>query len=85
MRSLVAVTVICLISTPAFACVVDSECEFGTICLEGVCTRAQNSDNGEDNTPVKQPTNKTCYDDNDCTPGSRCIKGSGIDGVCIGH
>jgi hypothetical protein len=30
-------------------------------------------------------TGKSCFDDGDCSQGSHCIKGSGPEGVCIGH
>jgi hypothetical protein len=74
-----------LMATPASACVLDSDCESATMCLDGVCTRGLNSDNGQDNVPVKRPTGKTCDYDGDCDPGSRCIRGSGPEGVCLGH
>ena len=85
MRSLIAVAILCLSSLPAFACVLDSDCESGTICLDGVCTHALNSDIGDGDALPKRATGKTCGDDGDCSPGSRCIKGSGPEGVCIGH
>jgi len=45
-----------------------------------------NSDDSQDNVPVKRATKgKTCDYDGDCDPGSRCIKGSGPEGVCLGH
>jgi hypothetical protein len=84
-RSLIVVTILCLTSTPAFACVLDSECESGTMCLDSVCVPGLSSDSGQDNVPVKRPTGETCDYDGDCSPGSRCIKGSGPEGVCIGH
>jgi hypothetical protein len=85
MRSLILVTTLCLAATPAFACVFDTDCKPGTICLDGLCTHALNSDTDDDNAPAKQPsTSKSCDYDSDCSPGSRCIKGSGIEGVCIG-
>jgi len=85
MRNLIVVILLCLTSTPSFACVLDSECESGTMCLDGACVRGLNSDTSQDNVPVKRATGKTCGDDTDCDPGSRCIKGSGIEGVCLGH
>jgi hypothetical protein len=85
MRGLVVFTLLCLASTQAFACMRDSECERGTMCLEGTCVRDMLS--GSDEAPVKRspPNGKTCGDDGDCDPGSRCIKGSGPEGVCLGH
>jgi hypothetical protein len=88
MRSLIVVTIFifCLASTPAFACSFDTECKTGTMCVDGACTRDLNSDNDQENVPVKRATKgKTCDYDADCDPGSRCIKGSGVEGVCLGH
>jgi hypothetical protein len=85
MRSLIVVTILCLTSSPAFACVFDTDCKPGTSCTDGVCDRDLLSGNGDDNVPMKRSIGKTCYYDGDCSPGSRCIKGSGIEGVCIGH
>ena len=87
MRSLTLVTILCLTSTPAFACVFDSECKPGTSCTDGVCDRDLLSGNGDDNVPVKRSRSKgkACGYDGDCDPGSRCIKGSGSEGVCLGH
>ena len=85
MRSLIAVTILCLTSTSALACVVDTDCESGTMCLDGVCTHGLSSDIGDGNARPKRATGKTCGYDGDCSPASRCIKGSGTEGVCIGH
>jgi hypothetical protein len=86
MRGLVVVTILCLTSTSAFACMYDTECEKGNMCLEGTCVRVH-SGGGDDDAPVKRSPSKgkTCSDDGDCDPGSRCIKGSGPEGVCLGH
>jgi len=84
-RSLIIVTILCLTSTPAFACVFDTDCKPGIACVDGACSRDLLSDDGHDGAPVKRPTRKTCIYDDDCSPGSRCIKGTGIEGVCIGH
>ena len=85
MRSLIIVTILCLTSTPAFACVFDTDCKPGTECHDGACTRALDDDH--DDAPVKRSTGrgKTCIYDDDCSPGSRCIKGTRLEGVCIGH
>jgi hypothetical protein len=85
MRSLIAITVLFLISTPAFACVFDADCKPGHSCIDGACTADLPSDNDSDTAPLKRTTGKSCEDDNDCSQGSRCIKGSGFEGVCIGH
>jgi hypothetical protein len=90
MRSLIVVTILCLTSTPAFACVFHTDCNPGATCEDGVCSdqkalQNQNDNdsppsNAHDNTPTK---GKGCYYDDDCNHG-RCIKGSGMKGVCIG-
>jgi hypothetical protein len=97
MRSLIVVTILCLTSTPAFACVFNTDCKPGSTCLDGVCSdelRSGNdhddlpSGNAHDNVPMKGATGKTwktCHYDSDCSQGYSCIKGSGFEGVCIGH
>ena len=87
MRSLTLVTILCLTSTPAFACVFDTECKRGTSCTAGKCDRDLLEGWGDNDAPVKRSPSKgkTCGYDGDCSPGSRCIKGSGPEGVCIGH
>ena len=84
--SLVVVTILCLTSTSALACMYDSQCEPGNVCLDGNCTRSHSSGD-DDDVPVKRSPSKgkTCGYDDDCDPGARCIKGSGPEGVCIGH
>ena len=84
MRSVILVTILCLTSTSAFACMYDSQCEAGTVCLNGACVRVHSS--GDDDVPVKQNPSKgkTCSSDDDCDEGARCIKGSGLGGVCLG-
>ena len=98
MRSLIVVTILCLISTPAFACVFHTDCNPGATCEDGVCSdqkalQNQNdndrpSSNANDNALTSQPQSRTkgtgCYYDSDCSQG-RCVKGSGMKGVCIGQ
>jgi hypothetical protein len=38
MRRLILVTILCLISTPAFACVFHTDCCPGAQCIDGVCS-----------------------------------------------
>jgi hypothetical protein len=83
MRRLVVFTILCLTATSAFACAFDSDCQPGTMCLDGLCTRYISGDQ-QDETPVKPP-GKTCDDDGDCDQGSRCVKGSAPWGICLGH
>jgi hypothetical protein len=85
MRSLILVTILCLTSTAAFACVFDNDCKPGSVCMDGVCSGNLNAGSNDDNAPTKRATGKSCFDDGDCSEGSRCIKGSGLEGVCIGH
>ena len=85
MRSLIVITILCLTSTAAFACVFDNDCKPGSVCLDGVCSGNLNSDNANDDVPAKRTTGTSCFDDGDCRHDAHCIKGSGIRGVCIGH
>jgi hypothetical protein len=86
MRRLIVVTILCLIATPAFACVFDTDCKPGTKCMDSVCSGVEvNTDDTDDNVPKKRATGKSCEDNSDCGQGSLCIKGSGLEGVCIGH
>ena len=89
MRSMIVVTILCLAPTPAFACVFDTDCNPGSTCVDNVCSDKLRSGNDQDdNVPMKpapRKTSQTCEDDSDCRQGSSCIKGSGLEGVCIGH
>jgi len=38
MRSLIIMTILCLISTPTFACVFHKDCKPGSTCVDGVCS-----------------------------------------------
>jgi hypothetical protein len=51
MRSLIVITILCLTSTAAFACVFDNDCKPGSVCLDGVCSGNLNSDNANDDVP----------------------------------
>ena len=91
MPSLILVTILCLISTSAFACVFHTDCNPGATCVAGVCSDQRGShnsnddppsSNARDNAPIKR--GKSCSYDSDCSQG-RCIKGSGMKGVCIGQ
>ena len=85
MRSLIIATMLCLCSAPAFACMYDTDCKTGTVCITGACTPVHSTDDDND-APAKRVTKgKTCYDDGDCEEGSRCIRGTGPEGVCLGH
>jgi hypothetical protein len=86
MRNLVVVTILCLTSTPTFACVVDTDCKPGFACLDSTCGIEHRAGEADDDVPMKRAaTGKSCFDDGDCSQGSHCIKGSGPEGVCIGH
>ena len=91
MRRLILVTILCLTSTAAFAqgCILDTDCNTGTTCVDGVCIHALGSGDDQDhNVPTKNETakgSKSCFDNSDCAEGSTCLKGSGFKGVCIGR
>jgi hypothetical protein len=70
MRSLILVTILCLTSTPAFACVFDTECKPGTTCVDGTCSRDLLSGSGDDDVQVRRspPKGKTCSYDGDLRP-----------------
>jgi hypothetical protein len=86
MRRLIVVTILCLTSTPALACVFNTDCKLpSSTCQDGICVGDPAPDNADDNVPTKRATGKTCFDDSDYSQGSQCVKGSGFEGVCIGH
>jgi len=82
-------------SSYLFACAFDTDCNPGSRCIKGsgniygVCMGGIFPGNKYDNKPVYSPTDpnrtygNTCSFDTDCGPGSVCLKGSGIEGVCI--
>jgi hypothetical protein len=87
MRVLVIVTVLCLISLPAFACVFDTDCKPGVHCVNGVCSALEMNSGDVKRSVPKERTKgaKYCVYDSDCSEGSRCIKGSLLEGVCLGR
>lgn len=80
---------------PALACSFDTDCEPGSRCLKsngdiyGICAGGLSPGNSNDRQPVYAPLDvngtygNTCSFDTDCGPGSHCIKGNSIDGVCM--
>src|SRR4051794_39416630 len=67
LRTLTVVTILCLTSTPSLACVFDSECKTGSVCVDSVCSRNLLEDDiPEKRTPSK---GKTCGYDGDCDGG----------------
>ena len=86
MRRMIIVAVLCLISPPAFACVFDTDCKPGILCVEGECNSIKTGDEDESTPRDRVNGAKYCQYDGDCSEGSRCIKGSsGREGVCLGH
>ena len=88
MRSLIIATILCLWSAPAFACMYDTDCKTGNICISGTCTPSHSTsdDDNDAPAPAKPVTKgKACYSNGDCDPGSTCIKGSSLEGVCLGR
>jgi len=63
MRSLIVVTILCLISTPAFACVFHTDCNPGATCEDGVCSDQKALQNQNDNDSPSSNAN-----DNALTP-----------------
>ena len=47
MRRIIVVTILCLISPPAFACVFDTDCKPGILCVEGECNSIKTGDEDE--------------------------------------
>lgn len=86
MRSLILAFILCLGATPVFACVFYTDCKPGSTCVDSVCSSDRNSSSTDDNNvPVQRPkSSKSCAYDSDCREGARCIKGSGLWGVCLG-
>lgn len=86
MRSLIVIALLCLASTPAWACMYDSDCKTGSMCVQGTCSRDLMSDSNNDTPAPQAPTKgKSCSYDDDCSNGARCVKGSGMKGVCLGR
>src|SRR5262245_49223190 len=87
MRGLVIVGVLCLTSMPALACVFDTDCKPGFSCRNGACSGIEmNSGDVKPSVPKERVKGaKYCTYDSDCIEGSRCIKGSLLEGVCLGR
>jgi hypothetical protein len=87
MRGLVIVGVPCLTSMPALACVFDTDCKPGFSCRNGACSGIEmNSGDVKPSVPKERVKGaKYCTHDSDCSEGSRCIKGSLLEGVCLGR
>ena len=43
MRRMIVVTILCLISTPVFACVFDTDCKPGILCVRGECNSIESN------------------------------------------
>ena len=87
--------VLSLFSSPAIACMFNTDCAPGSRCLKssgslyGVCAGGTTPGNQYDSQPVYAPldinrtTGDTCSFNTDCGPGSTCLKSGGIYGVCV--
>ena len=84
------------LSTGAFACSFDTDCEVGSKCVRssgaiyGICAGGLFPGNGNDDVPVEDPLDldgtygDTCSFDIDCGVSNKCYKESGsIEGVCV--
>ena len=93
---LLMVTAFFIFQSNATACVFNTDCNPGSICLKssgsiyGVCVGGISPGNKNDRVPVYSPLDpnrtygNTCQFDVDCGPGSECVKGSGsIYGTCM--
>ena len=87
MRGLVLVSLLCLTSMPALACVFDTDCKPDVSCRNGACTGIEmNSGDVKASVPKERVKGaKYCVYDSDCSEGSHCIKGSLSEGVCLGR
>jgi hypothetical protein len=95
MRWMLTVMALALWPSAAFACSFNTDCEPGSKCLKssgsiyGICAGGLFPGNTNDRQPVYAPLDlngtygNTCSFDVDCGPGSRCMKSSGINGVCM--
>jgi hypothetical protein len=85
-----------LVSSSAFACAFDTDCQPGSKCIKpsgsiyGVCAGGISPGNSYDDEPVYDPLDpnetvgNTCSFDTDCGPGGKCLKSSGsIYGTCF--
>ena len=86
MRSLILASILCLTSTSAFACMYDSQCEPGNVCLDGNCTRSHSSGD-DDDVPVKRSPSKgkTAATMMIATQLLVGLRAQVQRGVCIGH
>jgi hypothetical protein len=90
-----ALSLYAALTVSALACQFDTDCSPGSSCkkrsgdIYGICIGGLSPGNSNDQQPVKAPLDlngtygNTCSFDTDCGPGSKCQKGSGINGVCL--
>jgi hypothetical protein len=98
MKRIATIAIAALLSaSPAFACMFDTDCGIGSVCLKssgsiyGICAGGLSPGNRHDRAPVYAPLDinrsygNTCSFDLDCGIGAQCVKSSGsIHGVCMG-
>jgi hypothetical protein len=92
---LIALLILSLISTYVLSCEFSTDCEIGSKCIKprgsiyGYCMGGSNPGNQNDRKPSTNPYDmtgaegNTCTFDLDCGIGGQCVKGNGIEGICL--
>ncbi len=90
-----AILLVMLFPLSSLACSFDTDCGVGSKCVKasgaiyGICAGGLFPGNRYDQEPVYAPLDinqtygNTCNFDVECGPGSKCLKGGGIEGVCV--
>jgi TPR repeat protein len=94
-RMLCSYITLAMFANPVLACTYDTDCSPGSKCFKsngsiyGACIGGISPGNANDRQPIYAPLDinrtygNTCTWDTDCGPGSHCMKGNNINGVCL--